>query len=377
MATQHVYLIPGFFGFTSLGSLNYFLGVQELLTERLAAHGVDAVVHETETLPTGSIRHRAVRLLGHIEQEQAFEGDVGIHFVGHSTGGLDARLLVTPGVRLVESDLEVEICEHVRSVQTLSTPHHGTPLANFFTTLQGRNLLYVLTLLATTDTGRLGVTAVAQYLSLIARIDDLIGHKDTLLDHMSDRLLKSISTERSHKLWEFMDEVARDQGAVIQLMPEAIDLFNAAVTDRASVRYVSHISAAPPPFSRVRLRDLNNFYAPLGLALYALVHRIASREHRAYPYPALSPQAAQILASHLSFPVTPATNDAIVPSLSQVWAEIGQVVEGDHLDVVGQYSREYQGARMPSWLKSGAGFGDEDMFRLWDAIARVIAETAS
>ncbi len=376
MTTAHVYLIPGFFGFTSLGSLNYFLGVKELLLERLAAHGVDAVVHETETLPTGSIRQRAVRLLHRVEQERAFEGDAGIHFVGHSTGGLDARLLVTPGVRLVESDLESRICEHVRSVQTLSTPHHGTPLAGFFTTLQGRNLLYVLTLLATTDTGRLGVTAVAQYLSLVARLDDFIGHKDTLLDHMSERLLSSISPDRRHQLWEFMDEVSRDQGAVIQLMPEAIDLFNAAVTDRASVRYVSHISAAPPPFSRVRLRDLSNFYAPLGLALYALVHRLASRENRAYPYPALSADAAGVLSSHLSFPVSAATNDAIVPSLSQVWAEVGQVVEGDHLDVVGQYGREYQGARIPSWLKSGANFDDERMFGLWDAIARVIAESA-
>ena len=377
MATQHVYLIPGFFGFTSLGSLNYFLGVRELLMERLAAHGVDAVVHETETAPTGSIRQRAVRLLGRVEQEKAFLGDVGIHFVGHSTGGLDARLLVTPGVRLVASDIEQRIGEHVRSVQTLSTPHHGTPLASFFTTLQGRNLLYILTLLATTDTGRLGVTAVAQYLSLVARLDDLVGNTDTLLDHLSDRLLKSISSERGHKLWAFMNEVSRDQGAVIQLMPEAIDLFNAAVFDRPTVRYVSHISAAPPPLSRLRLKDMNNFYAPLGLALYALVHRLASRENRAYPYPAISEHAAEVLASHLSFPVTPATNDAIVPSLSQVWAEIGQVVEGDHLDVVGQYSREYQGIRIPSWLKSGAGFGDDEMFALWDAIARVIAETSS
>jgi len=377
MAIQHVYLIPGFFGFTSLGSLNYFLGVRELLMERLAAHGVDAVVHETETLPTGSIRHRAVRLLMRVEKERAFAGDVGIHFVGHSTGGLDARLLVTPGVRLVDSDLEQVIGDHVRSVQTLSTPHHGTPLANFFTTLQGRNLLYILTLLATTDTGRLGVTALAQSLSLVARLDDFLGNTDTLLDHLSDRLLKSISPDRRHRLWEFMNEVSRDQGAVIQLMPEAIDLFNAAVFDRPTVRYVSHITAAPPPFSRARLSDLTDFYAPLGLALYALVHRLASREHRAYPYPALSADAARTISSHLSFPVTHGTNDAIVPSLSQVWSEIGQVVEGDHLDVVGQYGREYQGARIPSWLKSGAGFDDARMFHLWDAIARVIAETAS
>ncbi|MDY0002255.1 MAG: triacylglycerol lipase [Polyangia bacterium] len=377
MALQHVYLVPGFFGFTSLGSLNYFLGVRELLDERLRALGVEAEIHETDTLPTGSIRHRAVRLLERIERERSFIGDTGIHFVGHSTGGLDARLLVTPGVRLVKTEIEDEICHHVRSVQSLSTPHHGTPLASFFTTLQGRNLLYLLTLLATTGPGRLGMTATAQYLALVARLDDFLGHTDTLLDLMSERLLRSISAERGHQLWEFMNEVSKDQGAVIQLTPESVDLFNAAVTDREGVRYVSHVSASPPPLTRLRLKSFNNLYAPLALALYALVYKITSREHRSYPYPALSEAAHGVLASRLTFEVTPASNDAIVPALSQVWGEIGQVVEGDHLDVVGQYDRVWQGSRSPGWLKSGAGFGDAEMETLWDSIARVIAESSN
>lgn len=376
MTPQHVYLVPGFFGFTSLGSLNYFLGVRELLEERLRALGVSAVVHETDTLPTGSIRHRAVRLLHRVEQDGAFRQGAGIHFVGHSTGGLDARLLVSPGVQLVPSDLEAEVGGRVRSVQTLSTPHHGTPLANFFTSLQGRNVLYLLTLLATTDVGRLGLTATAQYLSLVARLDDVLGHTDTLLDLFAERLLRSVSTERGHQLWEFLGEVAKDQGAVIQLTPEAVDLFNAAVTNRAGVRYVGHVSASPAPLSRARLSDLDSVWAPLGLALYATVYRVTAQEHRSYPYPALSEEARVVLAARLPFPVDAGANDAIVPALSQVWGEIGQVVEADHLDVVGQYARTFQGRKCPGWLRSGAGFRDADMEALWGAVAEVIAETA-
>jgi triacylglycerol esterase/lipase EstA (alpha/beta hydrolase family) len=373
---QHVYLVPGFFGFTTLGSLNYFQGVREVLEARLADHGTRAVIHETQTMPTGSIRHRAVRLLHTVDETGGLEAD-GVHFVGHSTGGLDARLLVTPGVELVPTDDEERVGKLTRSVQTLSTPHFGTPLANFFTTLQGRNLLYLLTLFATTGPGRLGLTATAQYLALVARVDDFIGQTDTMLDLMAERLLKSVSAERGNELWDFMHEISQDQGAVIQLTPEAVDLFNAAVTNRESTRYVSHVSASPPPLSRLSLSDFDSLYAPVAMALYGTVYRITAKEHRSYPYPSPSAEAQDVLEARLTFKVDSTTNDGIVPALSQVWGEIGQVIEGDHLDVVGQYQREWQGQRLPGWLESGAGFEDADMEALWDGIARVIAETAS
>ncbi len=375
MSKQQIYLIPGFFGFTTLGALNYFQGVRQELERHLNVLGVDCVIHETETLPTGSIRQRALRLLHLVEETGGLESD-GLHFVGHSTGGLDARLLATPGVQLVSTDLEERVGRLIRTVQTLSTPHFGTPLANFFTTLQGRNVLYALTLFATTRPGRWSLAAMAQYLTLVSRLDDLVGQTDTLLDQVSERLLASISIDRGHRLWDFVHEISQDQGAVIQLTPESVDLFNAAVWDRPDVRYVSHVSAAPPPLSRTSWRDLRSLYDPLAMGLYSLVYSITAKEHRSYPYPSPKGVQRQELDDRLPFPVDASTNDGIVPSLSQVWGEIGEVVEGDHLDVVGQYHRQWNGRQRAAWLKSGASFGDAQMTRLWGAIAKTIEETA-
>lgn len=373
--TQHVYLIPGFFGFTSLGSLNYFLGVAELLEERLAAHGVQAIIHEAETNPTGSIRTRALKLLGYIKETGGLEAD-GIHLIGHSTGGLDARLIATPGVQLDPSDIEQKIGDRLHTVQTLSTPHYGTPLANFFTTLQGKNLLYLLTLAATSGPGRHAVVMAAQALATVARIDNLLGQTDTMLDLLSKRLLDDVSSERTHKIWGFLNDISRDQGAIIQLTPESIDLFNAACDNRPDARYVCHVSCGPTPFTGLRFRELRSLYGPLARVLYAIAYNITAREHRSYPYPAPRADANAEVDRRLAFAVTPRSNDAIVPALSQIWGELGQVVLADHLDVVGQFARTYQGEKLPGWLKSGSGFNDTDMFNLWDAIARVIASAS-
>ena len=367
-----VYLVPGFFGFTALGSLNYFQGVRQLLAERLAHYGMEVDLHEVETMPTGSIRTRAVRLLELIERTCP-AGHSDIHLVGHSTGGLDARLLATPGVKLLPGVREAAVGERIRTVQTLSTPHFGTPLANFFSTLQGRNILYLLTMLATTVPGRYGIAAAAQLLAAVAWLDDFVGQRETFLDLLAERLLRELSVDRGHELWEFLHEVGQDQGAIIQLTPESIDLFNAAVTDRAGVRYVSHVSAAPPPLHSLRLSDFDSLYTPLAMLVYAVVHRVAAQQNRSYPYPSPSEKLRLELAERLPIRVGPDTNDGIVPAFSQLWGEIGHVAYGDHLDVVGQYRRVYNGRAYPGWLKSGAQFNDAAGYSLWDTIARVIA----
>ena len=39
-----------------------------------------------------------------------------------------------------------QLAARVRTVVTVSTPHHGTPIASFFTTLQGQKLMQLLSL---------------------------------------------------------------------------------------------------------------------------------------------------------------------------------------------------------------------------------------
>src|SRR5262245_36168565 len=99
MSPHHIVLVPGFFGFGSLGQLTYFVGVRESLERAFSAQGLDVDVVEVPTLPTASIRHRAARVLETLARVAA-SGPGLIHIVGHSTGGLDARLAIAPTASL-------------------------------------------------------------------------------------------------------------------------------------------------------------------------------------------------------------------------------------------------------------------------------------
>jgi hypothetical protein len=177
-------------------------------------------------------------------------------------------------------------------------------------------------------------------------------------------------------LWEFVREVSSDQGAMVQLTPEGMDIFNAAVQDREGVRYVSFASASPPP----NLRDFwirpRNFYQPLTHSLYALIYWITCREHRRYPYPTLGDEALGMLHRDLPVPITGRTNDGVVPVLSQVWGDCGGGALGDHLDVVGQFQDNNSKDFYATWLVSGSGFDEERFRTLWARIADVIADAS-
>src|SRR5207244_5875944 len=93
---HHLYLVPGFFGFTNLGELKYFAHVLEFLRAR--SLGVRADMHVVRTHPTASLPQRAARVVETIAETMGREG--AVHVIGHSSGGLDARLAVAPGVSL-------------------------------------------------------------------------------------------------------------------------------------------------------------------------------------------------------------------------------------------------------------------------------------
>src|SRR5439155_1106490 len=119
-----------FLGFTNLGEIKYFAHVIDFLETRSRALGLRAEIHVVRTHPTASLPQRAVRVLETIGETMGREG--AVHVIGHSSGGLDARLLVAPGVSL-PSDASVErVARRVATVITVATPPHGTPLASFF-----------------------------------------------------------------------------------------------------------------------------------------------------------------------------------------------------------------------------------------------------
>ena len=363
---RQIYLVPGFFGYSQLGGLNYFMRVAEVLEAALKARGISAEVYEVPTQPTGSIPRRALFLMDAIEARGGLDADE-IHLVGHSTGGLDIRLLATPGVRVRKDGVGARIADKVRSVITMATPHFGTPLATIFTTVPGRNLLQLMASLALSKSGRLGIFFGSKLATAVARFDDRFGLKNTPLDYAVAKMLQFVTQNPDDPIWGFLRNISKDQGAIIQLTPEGTDLFNAAVTDRPGIDYRSIITAAPP----MSLSKLGNLIvrdrSPTPL-LFRLLYGLAADEHDAYPYPQPSDSFANHFAESLSFTVDHRSNDGVVPTLSQMHGQPLLTVVADHLDVVGQF-RNAGGDRYADWLPSGSAFSEEVFQQVYDAVA--------
>ena len=370
MRRRIVFLVPGFFGFTSVGAVSYFERVEQLLGEALRRRGADARIVRCATLPTASIPRRADTLRRQVLRHGGLQADE-LHFVGHSTGGLDVRMLLSPGVKISRGDAEERVARLARTAISVATPHHGTPLANDFLTIQGQTLLLVLSALATSGQGRGTLVAAGRAIAALARLDDWLGRDRGPLDRISDALLRRLRFDRRHPVWQYLDEIERDQGAVLQLTPEGVALFDAAVVDRPGIAYGCVVAGTPRPRERLGAQDLLDPEYVALRALFRILYALTSRPHPRYPYPQPAAAAQRALDRALGFKATPATNDGIVPTLSQLHGHVLHVARADHLDVVGHYT--LAGGRSVDWLPSGAGFTPEAFAATWDAVAGAIA----
>jgi triacylglycerol lipase len=372
----HVYLIPGYMGFHSVGSMNYFRRVPELLAELLSARGItDAVIKECPTVPAGSIARRAQRALLYIAEAGGHKAD-SVHVVGHSTGGLDARLLCAPGVRLAPGTLEEEIGTRIRSVITLSTPHYGAPLAYFLMSLPVRRSLEYLGWFGVSSRGRLAAMTLSRIATLVARSDDWMGRTDTPLDSFVAKVLRRITLRSDDPLWEFLTEMRQDQGAGLQLTMESLHLFNAAVADRPGTRYSCVIAIAPPPEYRFPRGETMTAVKLASHAVFWTLYGIARRASSQYPYTAMDIEQMNWSGFSSPIPITRTSSDGVVPCQSQAYGRILDVVLGDHLDVVGQFPNA-GGDPHADWLPCGACF-DESRFRhVWSLVAQEIADAQS
>lgn len=370
MTDRIVYLVPGFFGFTSVGAVDYFEDVERALDAGLARRGVKARIVRCATQPTASITRRADMLRRQVIRTGGLAAKE-LHFVGHSTGGLDVRMLLTPGVRIARGSSEQRIAGLARTATCVATPNFGTPLANHFITVQGQTLLLLVSALASSGKGRGAILAAAKSLSLFARADDWLGRDDTALDRIAAGLLRRMRLDRRDPVWKYLGEIERDQGAVLQLTPEGIDLFNAAVVDRDGVAYGCVVVGVPKPKTALRLKALVDPEFLALRSLFRLLHALAARPHRHYPYPKPHPATQRRLDAGLGFAATPAVNDGVVPTLSQVYGRVLHAACADHLDIVGHYT--LAAGRMGNWLPSGAGYTPEGFDAAWDAVAGAIA----
>lgn len=369
MSLKHrLYLAPGFFGFANLGELVYFGHVRDFLVAEFGRRNVPAEVHVVPSHPTASIRVRARDL--HSILEQTAQGDDGpIHLVGHSTGGLDARLLVTPNVSLGDA-LDVErYVRRVRTLVTVSTPHHGTPLASLFASMLGAKMLGLLSLftLYSLRYGRLPMSALFRIVGALVRADDRLGWKATLVDQLFAQLLSDFSHDRREALVTFLAQVSNDQSLVTQLALEAMDLFNAGTVDRPGVRYGSVVTSARRPSLRSRMSAGMSPYAQGTYALYSFLHGRAG----AFPEgrrPRLTLEQLDRLRERDGALPELRACDGIVPTWSQPWGEVIASVRADHLDVIGHFDEPGHNPPHVDWLLSNSGFRRPQFEAVWRAV---------
>jgi hypothetical protein len=366
-------LVPGFFGFGRLGDISYFAGVRALLERHFAAQGLKVNIVEVNTPPTASIRVRSARVLEALAQAAQEPGD--LHLIGHSTGGLDARLAIAATASL-PTTTEFRAYDRIRSLVTVSCPHYGTNVATYFTRPLGRWLFRVVARYCVfmLERGRAPLALLLRFGYWIVRLRDPFRRRKGTFDQLYDRLLSDLSESRRLELTQFLRSIGAEQALLFQLTPAGCDLLNACTAD-PPVRYGSVVTCAEPPSFRLLLRSLANLYSQLMYPLYWLLHRLA-REKSEELLARLTDEQELTLERGLGRSATKQDNDGVVPVLSQVWGELIHVTRGDHLDVVGQYGELGEDSWGGDWLPSYSGFEREAFAATWSAIADFILEGA-
>jgi hypothetical protein len=361
-----IYLIPGFFGFANLGRLRYFVHVDRFLRERCAERGVEARVQVVHTHPTASLPARAALVIDALARTLR-RGETA-HLIGHSTGGIDARLAVAPGARLPTHANAERLAGRVRSVVGVSAPHHGTPLAAALTTRRGQDLLALLSLVTSYALrfGHVPLSALTGAAALFAPAERKPS-KGTLFDDLVQRLLGDFSLTRRRAVARLLREAGEDQSLLLQLTPEAMDLFDATVRDRPGVRYGCVVTRARPPSMGTTLAAGLDPGAQAIHAIYAAIYRSSATTPPAAAPPASPAQRRALERAYRKLPGAHA-NDGIVPTRSQVHGRVISAVRGDHLDTIGHFDDPSTDPPHFDWLTTGTGFDRARFERVWAGV---------
>jgi pimeloyl-ACP methyl ester carboxylesterase len=383
MATHRVYLLPGFFGFTHMGEkpterIVYFGHVRDTLLEGFQQRGLSAEVEAVTSHPTANLQVRAQLALRAIA-ETASQDDAALHLVGHSTGGLDARGIVSSWMAREAPHL----LPRVRSVVSVSTPHHGTPLASFFhKDRQGEmllRLLWLFTVFALRRGSRPMTFLAFRLFYSLSRAGHQFGFQETVADKIA-RMLAHLTPTEQKTLEEFLAQVGKDQSLIEDLTPGKADGFNQLTPDQPHVRYGSVVTGAPPPSLMGMLQVVTGRQNPsLGdlvslrildpepeviYGAFSFLHKKSAPEAHELRTPEPTPAQAQVLRSTFGEGFR-SWSDGIVPTRSQVWGEVISAVTADHLDVMGHFDEP---PHHVGWLKSGSRFRSPEFKGTWGRV---------
>ena len=353
VSETHVYLSPGLFGFARIASFDYFEHTVAAISARFAARGRKASIRVCDVHPTASIRKRAAALARMIHETARDDGP--IHLVGHSTGGLDARLLVSPSSRLASLEgVKLDWLPRLASITTMNTPHFGTPLAAYFATVSGQRLLYAITAV-TVAALKLGAPPLATASALVAAFGrfPLNRMEMGIVDRAVDSVIRVLDEAASRELRAWLGLLRDDQGAIVQIMPESMDLFEAAVEDREGVRYQCVASYAPENAVTDWLGAMRSPWGPVSATIFTALYNITARHSEVYPCRAMGDELEERLQALLGESPPMAASDGVVPLRSQIRGDLVWIGKADHLDVVGHFPGQPEHT---DWMQSGARF---------------------
>jgi triacylglycerol lipase len=373
-----VLLVPGFFGFGSFGRPNgprivYFDHVMKALAR--ARPELRGRIHVHEPPPMGSLQARVrslqdalLQLLGGALLRGETRGPgPRIHLVGHSTGGLDARLLLNPRYRFKGEDpeLRARLLAHVGTVVTISAPQHGTPIAKSFVrglyhlVLEGMSLATVMA-----DAGRLRERLGVPGLGFLTTLYQAVAPRPKV-NAPAIALLAGMDEETAHQIERFRGMVMSDGRLLHDLAPERMAELNERIGEGDAARLVEIVTVAPKPTLSGGLHALDR------RAVYALCYAgAASGAFRPDRFPggpwiAARPRGAERAAVEDA----PRANDGIVPASSQTLdGRAARLVLADHLDVIGHFEWRWN----TTLFKSGAGFGRREFTALWRFVAEAL-----
>ncbi|GAA3958595.1 hypothetical protein [Allohahella marinimesophila] len=376
-----VFLAPGFLGFERFNNFSYFdarvLAALRAALQTILGGAVPVVALNTR--PSSQLAVRQAELLKNISEFEARFGRAErIHLIGHSTGGVDAALLLNDkpltGVAWEQLD-PTGIRQRLRTVIPMAAPQWGTclTLAPFVRVVRESPLRQPFRSVKR-------IAALGRLLSRAAR------------SFVRDQFAKNAFSEVITDIGEagrYVIGVLADLDLLDNLRPvEMIALRQGSNRDPAlEVRLASVVTAAgirigeppyqPEPLFRTLYEatageeiDCPMPAAPGQRAVEAL--RQALRDGRCISDQSVRPRTVDLCV-----------NDGIVNTARQlVMFDEPQVDEellafaiADHLDVIGFYAR----FRTPDYvdsglLLSGSGWTDEQFYELYTRIARCISE---
>ena len=162
---------------------------------------------------------------------------------------------------------------------------------------------------------------------------------------------------------------------MLQLTPEAMEVFNASVLPRPGTRYGAVVAQAARPSLLSTLRIGLDPAAQVTHALYsALYQLIAAAPGRVSPR--LAPDQARALRRAYRALPAPDGSDGIVPTLSQAWGHVLHAAVADHLDLLGHFRDAAHDPPHVDWLVTGSGFDRRGFEALWADVVHFLVGDA-